>query len=166
MSDVLTITGIGFPPLSSRKCSQDLNLISQGKFVRTLNGELLYLSSCTQERYQSVIKGEDQESIAISGLNVGMEVDVGCIQPLTKQTTCTEVVLDRPYVEGSVIAFDECQREIPILAIEGQTIRLGEFEGIAFIRYRPILKMKIIKMSLGYNEWKISADWEISLEEI
>ena len=107
---ILTLSIGGFPPLSSRGCTQELTTVIQDEFVRTLSGKLVSLglfSGSLSKKYKTTITCQDITVVATGGLVPGMIIEVGCIQRLWQHSFDHEIVLDKKPVEGSVVAHDE-----------------------------------------------------------
>lgn len=169
METELIIEGCNFPPLSARGCSQELSIVDQGSFRRSVNGDLVYLGPSTH-KYKSVITCEDKVTLVNEGILVrGMVVRIGCLQRLWQQGILGKITLERPYVAGSIVAMDSSQRSVEIVLIDPNTIEIShqvvENEPI-FISYRPWLSMRVVALKLYTNEWGLKAGWQLELEEI
>ena len=160
METELIISGVGFPPLSARGCIQTLTPLEAGVFQRTINGELIYTGKGSHQKYQSTITCQDKTSIAIEGLWRGSKVQVQCLQRLWQKGEGGEVILERPYVPGSIMIHGG-----EIIHIEGNRVQVSVGQGV-FVSYRPLLDMVVTNFSLLTDEWGMVCGWSLHLEEI
>ncbi len=110
METELIIEGVGFPPLSARGCRQELNLVEQGEFRRTVNGTLIYLGP-EHQKYRSMIWCEDKVTLVSEGvLERGAVLRIGCLQRLWQKSQKMDVTLERDAVDGSVVVMDTRQK--------------------------------------------------------
>ncbi len=167
METELTLSIGGFPPLSSRGCTQELRPVSTGQFHRTINGELIYTGPQTTKKYYSLIYCEDKAPIATDGLHRGATIKVNCIQRLWQKISADETVitLEKNPVEGSVIAYDEQHNSIGC-KIDSNKVILTDCLDVSYISYRPILDMSVLSYKLTTNEWGVKVGWSLELEEI
>src|SRR4051812_21910193 len=93
---ILTLKGVGLPPLSARQCTQTLEAIPLGKLYRTVNGKLLYTGDETHQKYTTLIKGADKNPAGFDALRRGQHVQVGCIQRLWQEEDASVIQLGRP----------------------------------------------------------------------
>lgn len=167
METELIIEGCGFPPLSARGCNQELTIVEQCAFRRTVNGDLAYLGPKDQ-KYRSVIHCEDKVTLVNEGvLARGMIVRIGCLQRLWQQGY-GRVTLEREAVTGSVVALDAAQKAVEMHLIDSKTIQVtseGDHANV-FVSYRPWLSMRVISLTLRTDEWGLKAGWRLELEEI
>lgn len=162
---ILTLKGIGLPPLSAGHCTQTLEALSLGKFYRTVNGDLLYTGDDTPQKYITHIKGKDKYPAGLDSLVCGQLVQVGCIVRLWQEGRGEIIHLGRTAVEGSILAINT-QQKVLSFSIESPTqIRLLSSEK-AYISYRPLLEMRLIEMNLFTNEWESENEWSLKLEEV
>ena len=139
---VLSMTGMDVAPYSARGLSQSLEPISaSGQLRRTINGELIDLSSAQMRKFSSVIRGTDQLSPAVNGIWVGSTVTVDCIVELA-YITATGEAPERTIVTGS-----------------------SRTEG-AFTYYRPQLVMMVTGWDIDHDEYGQQVGWSLSLEEV
>lgn len=157
METELSLSIGGFPPFSARGCVQELTPISTGKFRRTIGQKLVYLGS-SEVKYRSIIRGEDKQSLATAGLHAGAVITLGCIQMISQKIESNVVVLERDFVAGSLSIQDG-----EIVSVEGRRVVVT---GGAFITYRPILTMRVIRYSLSTHEWEMKNTWELEMEEL
>ncbi len=162
---ILTLKGVGLPPLSARQCTQTLEGVPLGKLSRTVNGKLLYTGDEVHQKYTSLIKGRDKHPAGFDTLRRGQQVQVGCIQRLWQEGTEPTIQLGRPAVEGSVIVMNLRQEPLSFVQERSQVIRILSEEK-AYISYRPILNMRITEMSLSTTEWEGESAWMLKLEEV
>lgn len=160
----LTLSIGGFPPFSSRGCTQLLEPIETAESHRTVNGELVSTGSPAHHKYKTCIKSSDKLPLALDSLWKGQSVEVGCMQWLWQKSDSLELTLDRKPVEGSVIAIGANREPIAVLGIKDQKIKIVS---AGFVGYRPILQMKIIDFGYSTEEWgKGEVSWFLKLEEI
>lgn len=167
METELIIEGCGFPPLSARGCSQELTIVEQGAFRRTVNGDLAYLGP-DSHKYRSVIHCEDKVTLVNEGvLARGSIVRIGCLQRLWQQGY-GRVMLEREAVAGSVAAMDAEQKAAEVHVIDSKTVEVVNESGNEkiFISYRPWLSMRVISLTLRTDEWGLKAGWRLELEEV
>ena len=162
---ILTLKGVGMPPLSARQCMQTLDVISLGKMYRTVNGKLLYTGDEAHQKYTTLIKGQDKHPAGFDTLRRGQWVQVGCIQRLWQTGTAPTVCLGRAAVEGSIVVMNGQQTPLSFSQEELRVIRILSEEK-AYISYRPLLEMCIAEMNLSTTEWEGGSEWMLRLEEI
>ncbi|WP_010297185.1 hypothetical protein [Candidatus Odyssella thessalonicensis] len=164
METELVISRSGFPPLSARGCMQELIPLAMGQFRRTVNGDLVFLGT-NGKKYKTTISCEDKAVVATDGLEVGMVVDVNCIQRLWQRCTGGKAILERSPAPGSIHVIDEHHNALPIICFDGQELTLASDQP-CFVSYRPILTMRIIRYILKTDEWGIKTGWQMELEEV
>lgn len=164
METELVITHAGFPPLSARGCKQELVPKALGQFRRTVNGDLVFLG-IQGKKYRSLISCEDKASFASDELLPGMIVDVHCIQRLWQKVEGPQVNLDRQPVNKSIRAIKDKSTPVQVICYNGQELTLDN-QGVAFVSYRPILKMRVVSYTLLTDEWTSSSGWRLELEEV
>lgn len=136
---VLSLLGLGVPPYSARGLTQTLEPIDQAANVqRTINGELIDLSSAAFRKFKSTISGTDQRPPSCDGLWPGRQIVVDCIEDLAYPEGGTP---QRPVVEGS------------------------SFAEAGFTYYRPRLTMVVTDFQLSRDEYGAQVGWSMSLEE-
>eukprot|EP01035_Chromulina_nebulosa_P020442 gene20442-26524_t len=175
--------------------SQELTIVEQGIFHRTVNGELAYFGP-PEHKYRSIIRCEDKVTLVNEGVLVrGAVLRVGCLQRLWQQAKPGFIRLEREAVAGSVVAIDAFQKSIPVRIVDFQTVELFWDEstdtlapdinsdiGMAddvcvdnnrcpngadvFISYRPWLSMRVISLKLSTDEWGLKSGWKLELEEV
>ncbi len=164
METELIIEGCNFPPLSARGCNQELTVVEQGTFRRTVNGDLAYLGP-ENHKYRSVITCEDKVTLVNEGaLARGSMVRIGCLQRLWQQGN-GRVVLEREAVAGSIAAMDAAQNPVVVDVIDSKTVNVVSDANV-FVSYRPWLSMRVISLTLRTDEWGLKAGWRLELEEI
>jgi hypothetical protein len=94
-----------------------------------------------------------------------MVVDVHCIQRLWQKVNGSKAVLERSAVEESICAIDEQRNPVPIICFSEKEIILDNDE-MAYVSYRPLLTMRVIRYVLTTNEWGVNAGWRLDLEEV
>jgi len=138
---VLTLSGIGVPPYSTRGASQTLEPIDSALSMRrTVNGELKDISFDGFKKYKSSITATDQNVPAVDGLWPGDTITVGCIQELCYKTSGGSP--ERAVVAGSS-------------RVEGD-----------YTFYRPSLVMKVVGYQVNTDEWGAKVGFTLNLEEI
>lgn len=156
---------IFFPPFSARDCVQSLTPIPQENLRRTLNGELICLKNQGYRKFQSTITCKDKVPPAFEGLWIGTRLKVGCIQSLTHP-----VLPGNPYAQMERDAVtchlhDLSGKEYPLKKSETLLVSIpSDFPG-GFITYRPWLKMIVKNYHLETDEWNLSVEWKLDLEE-
>ncbi|MDP3372567.1 MAG: hypothetical protein Q8S21_06760 [Candidatus Paracaedibacteraceae bacterium] len=185
METELIIEGCDFPPLSARGCSQELTVVDQGTFRRSVNGSLVYMGPF-EHKYKSIITCEDKVTLVNERvLSRGMEVRIGCLQRLWQQGKPGLVTLERDAVAGSVAVIDAMQKPVNFVMIDTKTVQIISdpmesafsrpaelnfsepvFSNSSFISYRPWLLMRVISLKLHTNEWGLKAGWQLELEEV
>jgi len=141
MSDVLTLSGIGVPPYSTRGASQTLEPIEAARQLRrTINGALIDVSRPEFRKYRSTISCADQQPPAIDGVWPGQILSVGCISELSYRTSGGAPA--RSVVPGS-----------------------SRTEG-DYTLYRPSLTMRVVSFSQDTDEYGATVSWSLELEEV
>ena len=136
---VLSLLGLGVPPYSARGLTQTLEPIDQAANVqRTINGELIDLSSAAFHKYKSTISGTDQRPPSCDGLWPGRQIVVDCIEELAYPDGGTP---QRLVVENSSSSED------------------------GFTYYRPRLTMIVTDFKLSRDEYGAQIAWSMDLEE-
>ncbi|MDR1475242.1 MAG: hypothetical protein LBI30_01820 [Holosporales bacterium] len=158
----------GLPPMSAQGCKQSLSPVEIGEVLRDINGDLVRLGSNTQ-KYRSVITGQDVNSIALDGIWIGAQIQVGCIQALwvCVDKDIQDVRISRPAVEGSVIAINGAGNKIDIENIDGTSLKLRyATTEKSFIGFRPWLTTRVTNFIVQTDEWGNNCAWKLILEEI
>lgn len=139
---LLTLTGIGVVPYSTRAASQTLEPIGQAaaNVYRDVNGTLRATGGTSFQKYKSTITCTDQRPVAIDGVWPGRTVTVGCIQTLAYLTSGGSPA--RTVVTGSDL-------------IEGD-----------WTFYRPELDMMVVGFSVQEDEYGAEVSWRMDLEEV
>ncbi|MEI8321274.1 MAG: hypothetical protein WCG05_04635 [Alphaproteobacteria bacterium] len=147
--------------------TQSLEVLALGALRRTVNGKLVCTGTGLQ-KYKSVIQGEGQIPVGFEKLERGQQVTVHCLQRLWQEVVAEEVLLSRPAVEGSVFAMTERKEVVPLEQIKRRKFRLEEGipEGKILLSYRPLLEMRLTKISSEGEEWGDKRGWRLSLDEI
>jgi hypothetical protein len=169
METLLTITGMGFPPLSARGCVQELRPVQQTNFKRNIYGDLVQLGQDFLLKYQTTIHCEDKTTLTTDGLIPGNIVDVACIQQLWEKIpeNSREIKLSRSPVNDSITCLNHQQEIIPIDGVDGTRVTLSTTQNSpSFITYRPLLRMMVKDFKLNTNEWGMICGWRVDLEEV
>ncbi|MCP4924072.1 MAG: hypothetical protein GY915_08615 [bacterium] len=168
----LRLEGVDLPPCTTRSCAQSLEVVPLGRTLRTLNGELHFISAfCEgstqgQLKYKSTVEGEDRTSLPLEQLSQGMRLKVHCIARLSQSSKGGDdlVQLKRPFVPGSLRCINWSGEEVPV-EVDRQTL-LFEDEKEVFISYCPILEMRLTTIRTEINEWSGKVEWRLDLEEV
>ncbi len=180
---VLTLSGIGIVPFSSRAISETLAPIDQGaQLRRSVNGTLTDLSLTAFRKYRVSLGGSDMQPIALNGVWKGQAVTVGCVTEIAKAITlvagAATVQLDRPFVAGSGRAVRANGESIQFTAdVDLATVTGPAYEaqidfndpllsGEAFVIYRPLLACLVTGFSSARREYDATQDWTLELEEV
>ena len=168
MESSLKIHKDGTSLFSTRQCRQELSPVKMGEAIRSINGQLIFLSPHDHVKYKSVIRGQDRCPPAFDPLYRGMKVQVDCIQTLLQsgQPSQHQLTLSKPAIPESVILFDRHQKSMDF-SLQGQEIILAELPVLEwFAQYRPTLHMMVLDLSLQVHEQTRQTAWELILEEI
>ena len=155
----------GLPPFSARGCSQKLWVLHMGSFQRTIEGILIYLGQGVK-KYRTKIEGSDGEVLATAGLVPGCEVTLGCIQHLWQHVAQSFVTLERIPVKGSVVGIDHHRKVYNPEKVQEKNVTFSSSFEEGFVRYRPLLRMKVLHYELCTVEWDATCRWTLELEEI
>lgn len=168
MQTELKLGACGFPPMSARNCSQELFPLAPGRFYRDINGKLVFIDDRLGSKYKTVITGKDENAPALSGISVGSVMSVGCIQYIWKKVPKYELTvrLERPVVEGSVIAVNDANEYLDFLVTDGAEVRLSANPDGCYVGFRPWLTMVVLDFSLETDEWGICSKWKLVMEEV
>ena len=168
METLLTISGVGLPPMSARGCKQELIPLPNGEFRKTVNGALVFVKTSEYQRYQTTIKCSDMNCPAVGNIWIGSKVEIGCIQSIWQNADSSEkiIYLSRTPVKGSVIVINSNNKLIRH-TVEGSAVHiLEEISGQIFISFRPILEMLITDFRVETNEWELKTSWILCAEEV
>jgi hypothetical protein len=161
MNETNLILGFsGLPPKSARNCTQELSPIPNGEFKKSINGELLFLETTERKRYRSVISCRDTNSPIISGIWVGSQILVGCIQNLWQVISPGElgIKLIRPAVDQSICVINSLGDAIKFKSTKDEVELHKTYKERVFVGFRPWLTMKVIDFSLETDEWGTSGN--------
>lgn len=164
---LLTITNIGFPPLSARGCRQELIPIPNGEFRKTINGDLVFIKTSEEQKYKTVIKCSDMNCPATGNIWIGRVVEIGCIQNIWQNYDdyTADIELSRDPVDGSVVVIDSDGNHIKH-DVDGRKVRLRAMgNGMIYVAFRPKMKMLITDFRIETNEWDLTSSWTLSAEE-
>lgn len=136
----LVLDDIGVPLYSARGITQTLKPIDAAKqFDRTINFEMVDLSEAGSHLYASTISGKDVSPPSFDAVWPGRIVTVDCVCELS-------------------------------YAIDGMPSRDvvpdSEIDEIYFTRYFPRLRMMVVDLSVGAEEWTAGKPWQLDLEEV
>ncbi len=168
MDSVLTINGLGLPPLSARGCKQELVPIPNGQFRKTVNGDLCFIKLSERQRYRTVIKCKDMNVPAFGNLRIGSIVKIDCIQSIWQniEAGVQSIELIRDFVDGSVLVINESGQDVPF-TLNGKKIELkSPNDSNLFVSFRPSLQMLITNFVSESSEWDLSHEWRLEAEEI
>lgn len=137
---LLTITGLGLAPWSSRGVTMTLEPIEQTKQLkRTINGELQDLSLAIFQKYRATVNCSDVNAPAFDKQWPGKQLTVDCIPELSYVTAGgtpgRTVVADSSHTDG------------------------------AYTFYRPTLIMRLTSWNVSRDEWGAVTGWTMELEE-
>lgn len=138
---ILTVTGVGLAPWSSRGATMTLEPIEQSKqSKRTINGELRDVSLPIFQKYHATVSCSDINSPAFDKNWPGKSLTVDCIPELSYLTS-----------GGS----------------PGRTIvtSSSRTDG-AYTFYRPRLTMFLTSWNVQRDEWGAVTGWNMELEEV
>lgn len=140
---LLTLTGMGVVPYSSRAATQTLEPIQQAGagIYRDVNGVSRQAGGTSFQKYRSTISCTDQRPFAADGVWPGKQVTVGCIVKLAYQAA-SDAVPQRTPVSGS------------------------EIEENGWVFYRPELSMRVTAFSIQEDEYGAEVGWRMDLEEV
>lgn len=142
MSDtLLSFSGIGVPPYSTRGATQTLDPIDiAANLRRTVNGVLKDISFDGFHKYKSSISCSDQRVPAVDGVWPGKQIVVDCVQELCYLTAGGTP--SRTAVPGSS-------------RVEGD-----------YTFYRPRLTMLVTALTSSLDEYSATTSWQMTLEEV
>lgn len=167
METELWISGVHFPRFSARGCTQELwPIMDERLFQRTINGRLLFLGRESDVKYRTTITCHDYAFPVMGHMSKGSMVDVGCLQPISQPIVEEWTRLCRPCIEGSMAVFTKDHTEAVFdTTIEDCGVVIKSKEG-AYVRFRPILCMRVLDFRFTHHEWGDKNGWSISLEEV
>jgi hypothetical protein len=141
---VLTLTGMGVVPDSTRGAAQTLEPINQAaaNLYRDVNGVMRAAGGTQFFKYRSTINCTDQRPFAVDGVWPGKLITVGCIQTLAYLTASGSGSPERDAVAGS------------------------EFTEGDWTFYRPELDMMVLSFSVQTDEYGGEVGWQMTLEEV
>ncbi len=140
---LLKLVGMGVPLYSARGLTQTLTPIQAAKVHRrTINGDLIDLSYPQFQKLSSEITCRDIRAPALNGIWPGREIVVYCVAELVYPVGGTPARPERTDVVGSPYT-----------------------EG-AFVRYMPIINMRVMDFSTAPAEWTADVAWKLNLEEV
>lgn len=146
-------------------CTQILKEIPMGKWRRTLGGNAVYVGN-SAKKYASEIQGIGSLPVGLSGVCQGEVVDLCSIQRVWHTCNGSEIFLDRPAVEESLLAIDALGKVVPVAHIEGSTVRLSIQSGESVrVSYCPKLRMHVTELLHQVQEWGGEEQWGLVLEE-
>lgn len=167
---LLTISGVGLPPMSARGCTQELIPIPNGEFRKTVNGALVFVKTSDYQRYRTIIKCSDMNCPAVGNIWMGSKVEIGCIQNIWQNadSSCHSIKLLKIPADNSVVVIDEQQRYLKHILDEESVVHIldDNISGQIFISYRPKLDMLITDFRVETNEWELKTSWILCAEEI
>jgi hypothetical protein len=165
----LQISGMGFPPYSTNNCTQTLEMIPQGEFVRTLEGDLVFVGTTQNHKYKTLIQGEDVNAPTLSMLSCGRQVLVHCIQPLWQEIAEPQAVLHRPpSVSEPIAAITQQGDSVQVIEETPQHVRIIDDDAPfpIFLVYYPILSMLVRSFTIEGSTEEQPTNWRLELEEI
>jgi hypothetical protein len=165
----LTIQGVGFPPYATQTCTQVLEAVPQGDFVRSLKGDLVFLGHQSTHKYRSTLEGSDANPPAFGALACGQLLTVHCIQRFFEEATGPHACLARPAVPNTLYVVDALGQPVAFEEeIGGQTVNILHWiqDPPVFLSYCPILRMAVLSFSLTSKGEGSSTLWQMMLEEV
>jgi hypothetical protein len=165
----LTIQGVGFPPYATQACTQVLEAIPQGDFVRSLKGDLVFLGNKGAHKYRSTLEGTDANPPAFGSLFSGQVLTVHCIQRFFEEVTGPHVRLTRPAVPTSLYAVDALGQPVAFEEeAEDQSVTIPNWtqDPSIFVSYCPVLRMAVLSFSLTSKGEGSGTRWSMTLEEV
>lgn len=180
---VLSLSGIGIVPLSSRGVTERLSPISNGELRRTVNGTLVDTTTTNNRKFQVSLSGGDVQPPALNGVWRGQATTVQCVTELGKVVTLTagaasNIALDRKPVTGSGRAlFKLSETEvIPTTNVSFSSVTGGwvaavdfgvtGYAGAASIFYRPEIDCLVDNWNSDTDEYAAAPGWTLDLLEV
>ena len=146
---LIRLVQTGLPPYSARGVTQSLRPIGGSAVLRrNINASLMDVSDPIFRKFESTISGDDVEPPAFEMVWPGALLTVHCSAMLSRVVS----------TEDSTEDTTEGQFERP--AVPGSIVIAGDF-----IRYRPILEMRVTGWDMAEDEWRRGVAWSLSLEE-
>jgi len=165
----LKIQGVGFPPYATQTCTQILEAVPQGDFVRSLKGDLVFLGHQGVHKYRTTLEGSNTHPPAFGPLFCGQVVTIQCIQRFFEEATTPQVQLTRPAVPASLYAVDALGQSAAFEEEEGsQSVRITHWmqDPAIFVSYCPVLRMAVLSFSLTSKGEGAGTRWRMILEEV
>lgn len=157
------------PPWSARGCTQTLTLLTHHDVRRTVNGDLVDISSPFHRKYISTISCRDKTPLAFDGVWIGTALWVNCIQCLTTPFAAgvQQVALARKPVKSSLTIETIGGEKIRPHSLKEKTVFFEKpLENQGFITYQPQLLMRLTDSHLETDEWGMVVGWKMQLEEV
>ncbi len=104
--------------------------------MRTVNGQLVDVSTSAFRKYASTIRCADQAPPALDGIWPGQQVTVDCVAELVHAVGGT-----------------------PARSVVASRTDSG------FVFYRPRLTMRVLSYEIDQDEWGAAVAWTLTLEE-
>lgn len=157
--------GNSLGPFSARGCTQTLSLLSQGMVRRTINGHLMCVGNGGHRKFISTISCKDKAPPGFDGLWKGSLLKVGCIQSLSCLVAphCQKVQVERESIAAHLQ--DYSGRPYPVKKREDRWFEIPQNFPGGFLIYRPELRMVVQNYFLETDEWELTVEWTLELEE-
>lgn len=164
---ILKLGDIEFPVGSARGISQTIQPIDNGDVRRTVNGTLLDLTRIQNRKFESQIRLQDQATPTFIGFFKGSILVVESIVPfreLVNPASTTQTIIRTP-VTGSVTGIESVSGlVVDPISVVGEDITFANT--VNLIKYRPVLTMMILAITLDADEYAATEGWVIDLEEV
>lgn len=157
------------PSWSARGCTQTLTLLAHTELRRTVNGELIDVSSPFHRKYISTVACQDKAPLAFDGIWIGSALWVDCIQCLMTPFASGEqqITLARKPVKNSVTVEEAQGEKINFESVSEKIVSLEKpAKKSGFITYQPQLLMRLTDYQLETDEWGMVVGWKMALEEV
>ena len=158
---------IYFPIGSARDIETVISLVNSGDLRRTLNGKLIDLTRDELKKYAVSLSSSGIDFPTLSGLFKGERVEVSPPKHFSKLSTSSPQSLDRKAHAGSVSVTDTVTNGAVSHTVsqDGLSVSFSSSNPV-LIRYQPILTCRITSLSMTHEEFSISSDWSMDMEEI
>lgn len=161
----LKITGASGPPFSLDKCTQKLEIIADGGWHRTVNGDLVCTRLQREKKYRTHCHGEGPAQPGWDRLHLGDVIQIHSIQRLWQNGVAEKVTLARPVVPGSLLVVDGQGAPLAFDQAGDHVIprRLGY---PYYVGYCPLLTVRLTALTLESARGELSPTWAFTGEEV
>lgn len=161
----LKIEGASMPPLFLKTCTQTLEVIAQGGWHRTVNGELICTNLVRQKKYRTMCSGAGPAQPGMDHLILGDVVKVHSIQRLWQSGQDEKVTLQRPAVLDSVVVLNAQRAAMDFDQVGPHVI--PRFLGRPyFVGYCPVLEVRLTEILLESQQGGLESTWKVMGEEV